>query len=188
MQLNQKFDAVKNVQKKCSKKIDIFEKFIDMKYFDDIEGHEMTVNRVRSKIRQTLTNYFQIVFDSTLFIFFIIPIFFMSSDLVFAFDSSSSKKSKVLPESKKMKLIVVAMKKIHRFVSPRSFSGSAVQFCNVDFVNIALQHNSSRSVSCFLREKKAILFFINQFIELNFSSRFFIIRKKITFFFQKSRN
>ena len=112
MQLNQKFNAVKNAQKEnVQKKIDIFEKFIDMKYFDDIESYEMIVNRVRSKIRQTLTNYSQIVFDSTLFIFFIFSIFFMANDLIFAFGFFSSKKPKILPKSKKMKLTVAAMKK-----------------------------------------------------------------------------
>lgn len=75
----------------------------------------MTVDRVRLKIRQALKNYMKIVFSSTFLTSLIISTSFLSSDLISAYDSSSLKKLKVLSKSKRLKLIVTAVKKTHLF-------------------------------------------------------------------------
>lgn len=181
-QLDEELDAAVGdaQQENIRKQINIFEKFIEMKYFDGIEGYEISVNRVRSEIRQALEKYTHIAFGPTMPTSPIIPTSSLSSNRISVYGSSPPKKPTVLPEDERLELALTAVAK-----------GSEVRSASNTFgvsrstMQRRLRGKRSRAEFCKSRqllseeEETSILRFVDQFTLLGFPPRLSTIREKV---------
>jgi hypothetical protein len=171
-------DDVKE-EERVHKEIDIFDNFIEMSYFKTLNDHfDITVKMIRDEIRQNFFSYIKLTIEfvvednesthsfSSLFI-----------DLVFAFESSSSKKSQLLSRNERLALIVALVQNENCSVR------RVVTMFEINRVIVKRRLEDKRSMTKFevarqllsIDEKTVILCFIDDFIALKFSSRLFML-------------
>jgi hypothetical protein len=184
------FNAWKEKQQ-LHEKIIIYENFIQMKYFDQLKEYsDNIVNSIRHDIRQILQNYLLLIAEfehkSAALSFLSFSLF---NCLVSVLRSSSLKKIEIMFKSKRISLIV-----------------STVENEELSCHAIALRHEVSRMIIrrrlkekrtmkefsknrqlLFEQEETIILKFVNQFTELRFLLRYYMIEEKVILLLRKRR-
>jgi hypothetical protein len=161
----------------------VFEIFISHDYFEALKKYShMRVNFIRQKMRKTLNEYL-----TTFMNFEVDELVFcrssssLSNDLVFVFESFSFKKMRIEAKFDRLVLIV---KKFQVEISIVRVAAKKYDVCRNIIINksrirrIMFEYFMNRQL-LISHEKKAILEFVNRFIELSFSSRLLMLKEKI---------
>ncbi len=184
------FNAWKKKQQ-LHEKIIIYENFIQMKYFDQLKEYfDSIVISIRHDIRQILQNYllfaaksehdFAALSSSSSSLF---------SCLASVLRSSSLKKIKIMLKSKRISLTVTT-------VQNDELSCHAIalrhEVCRRIIDNRLKEKRTMKDFSknrqLFIDQKKAIILeFVNDFIDLKFSFRLYMIEEKVILLFQKRK-
>jgi hypothetical protein len=160
----------------------VFKIFIFHDYFEALRKYShMKINFIRQKMKKTLNEYL------TTFINFEVDelVFYRSSsflfnDFIFVFKSFSYKKMKIEAKFDRFILIV---KKFQIEISIVRAAAKKYDACrNIDFYKswvrlIIPKYHMNRQLIV-SHEEKAILKFVNRFIELSFLLRIFVLKEK----------
>ncbi len=182
------FDSWKEKQQ-LHEKIIIYENFIQMKYFDQLKEYsDNIVVSIRHDIRQTLQDYLLLAAESEHE-----PAALSSSSsslsscLASVLGSSPPKKIKDMPKSKRLSLTVAT-------VQSEELSSHATalrhEVCEKIVRNRVKEKRTMKDFSkdrqlLSDQEETVILRFVDQFIELRFSLRLYMIEKKVILLLQK---
>jgi hypothetical protein len=185
VQLNQIMNETTSLWKtqQLHDEIVVFEIFVSHDYFEALKRYlHMKVISIRQEMRKTLNEYL------TTFLNFEVEetafcssSSFLSSDLVFAWESSSLKKMRI--ESKLERLVLI-VKKVQNEISSVKAAAKKYDVCwNIIFNKIRDKRIMFEYVmNCQLlvsHKEEVILTFVNRFIKLRFFSRLFMLKEKI---------
>ncbi len=170
-------------------KIIIYENFIQMKYFDQLKEYsDNIVNLIRHDIRQILHNYLLLAakheIESAALSFSSSSLF---SCLTSILRSSSLKKIEIMLSSKRLSLTVSAVENEElscRAIALRHEVSKKIIDRRLKENRIMKDFSKNRQL-LFDQEEKIILEFVNQFIELRFSLRIYMIKGKALLLLQK---
>ncbi len=172
-------------------KIDIYENFIQMKYFDQLKEYsDNIVISIRHDIRQTLQKYLLLVADSEIESTALSSSSLsLSSCLASVLESSSLKKIKSMLKSKRESLTVTT-------IQNERLSCRAIALRHeVSRMTILRRLKEDRTINEFAKnrqllfeqEKTIILRFVDEFIALRFSLRKYMIEEKVSLLLRKRR-
>jgi hypothetical protein len=161
----------------------VFEIFIFHDYFEALKKYShMRISFIRQKMKKTLNEYLTTFMNSEVDEFVFCRSFsFLSNDLVFVFKSFSFKKMRIEAKFDRLVLIV---KKFQVEISIVRIAAKKYDVCRNIIINksrvkrIMFEYFMNRQLLV-SHEKKAILEFVNRFIELSFLLRLLMLRKKI---------
>ncbi len=160
----------------------VFEIFISHDYFEALKRYShMRVSFIRQKMRKTLNEYLTTFMNSEVDeLVFCRSSSSLSSDLVSVFGSFSLKKMKIEAKSDRLVLIV---KEFQTEISTVRAAAKKYDVCRNIIINRSrarrtmTEYHMNRQLLV-SHEEKAILEFVNRFIELNFFLRIFMLKEK----------